>query len=433
MSADAEPAAESTQLVADQRRELPITTGAGGGWSWRAASARSAESQAHDDPGQDFLAIRQIGHTLVFAVCDGVSQSFVGDLAAREVGGALVDWLASTAPMGGRDEFAMALADMLQALTKPASELVAACCLPVDLPEFLRDALETRRAHGSESTFVCGRLDLPDADSPAGKVALAWMGDTRLRVWDAGVETTPGLGATLDTYQRWSTSRGPVGGDPGTYLGPLVASGRPVLARLLAYTDGLVSADAWTEVQPAFVLAEAIDDALHSATSDDLTLLELWPGPMPERALAGPSQSPAALRLIHHAGMLTGEWDPVEGASRYEIEVLGPVAGRGTPVGPAWQLATDAPGSYWARVRGFVGDLPSRWVVADIDVMAPAAASESAVPDAAPDATPGPVHEQSAATPGRRLGLPTLTAVAGAIGRSWDARIGRLIRGRLRR
>ncbi|PJF34425.1 MAG: hypothetical protein CUN49_15725, partial [Candidatus Thermofonsia Clade 1 bacterium] len=54
---------------------------------------RSRDSQQAGARGQDFIAFCGNEKRLAFAICDGVSQSFYGDLAARFLGEKLVAWL----------------------------------------------------------------------------------------------------------------------------------------------------------------------------------------------------------------------------------------------------------------------------------------------------------------------------------------------------
>ena len=176
------------------------------------AYARSAEGQSADQPGQDYIVWRTEGSRLVFALCDGVSQSFYGELAARFLGDALVDWLWQL-PLSDKDAAGPAtlLTEQLSAWTAAATGLVQEQILPPGIPEMQRVALEQKRALGSQSMFVAGRIDLPDASLPRGRLLCCWLGDCRLRAWRGNVEE-PRLSIGRDTAQRWSTRTGAVGG-----------------------------------------------------------------------------------------------------------------------------------------------------------------------------------------------------------------------------
>ena len=76
---------------------------------------RSIDSVQANTIGQDFLVYRFGPTDLSFAVCDGVGQSFMGDLAAQLLGEHLVDWLWSTNQPKNADEFAKAVTDTLNA------------------------------------------------------------------------------------------------------------------------------------------------------------------------------------------------------------------------------------------------------------------------------------------------------------------------------
>jgi hypothetical protein len=195
----------------------------------RYAYVRAPDTRTADETGQDYLEVREDGRRIAFALCDGVSQSFFGDVAARILGSALCDWLWSPAGLG--EWLDARLCD----LTRPAAERVDAVSLPAGLSPLVTSVLEDKRTLGSESMFVAGAVDF-DRDA----LTLSWMGDSRLRVWDAsGRELTKRLGnAQLDGTERWSTSRGPVG-RPHVICAALANVGR-----VAAYSDGLAHLDA---------------------------------------------------------------------------------------------------------------------------------------------------------------------------------------------
>src|SRR5207253_10209842 len=138
-------------------------------------------------------------------------QSFFGDIAARLLGDALLVWL--WRDIGHDAEVAsirQSLDTRLHSLTGAATEVVQKQQLPSHIPEMLHDVLEQKRAMGSESTFVCGKVTPPSPQSPGGQVVLAWLGDSRLRLWGPQGERTHDLAGAFEKYERWSTLRGPV-------------------------------------------------------------------------------------------------------------------------------------------------------------------------------------------------------------------------------
>ena len=272
---------ESGQKVhVPQDRETGVQTYEGAGFSCRFAYARSADTRAADDVGQDYLVFREEESHFVFALCDGVSQSFYGDLAARYLGEALVVWLErELPPTMETEEIGGILERELYAWTTPASETVQRHPLPKDIPPMLRDVLEEKRALGSEAMFIGGRIDLPGEVFPRGRIVLVWMGDSRLRLWDADGRPAD-LGGRFETAQRWSTRQGPVGGKPNVFVGVVKRKGRRFLS-LRAYSDGLGILDDLEVKLPDRALQSLISQAGGTATSDDISFLEIWPGPIP--------------------------------------------------------------------------------------------------------------------------------------------------------
>jgi hypothetical protein len=204
-------------------------------WAYR----RAPDSQI----GEDYLEVREDGRRLAFALCDGVSQSFFGDLAARMVGSAVVEWLWSAS------FDAMALEDRLRDLCEPATEAVQDVQLPRELSPFVRDVLERKRAHGSESMFVAGAID-------TNSVVLVWAGDSRALVRRRNGEA---LRIPLDARNRWSSTRGMVG---ELRIERLPAAD---VRRLVAYTDGLTAFD---ECDPPPDLDAAIEHATQQSGDD---------------------------------------------------------------------------------------------------------------------------------------------------------------------
>lgn len=258
-----------------QDRETPLQAGRTAGFAWRYAYARAAETSAAGEPGQDYLAFRVDGATCTFALCDGVSQSFYGDLAARLLGDALLGWLEALPPDSSQPALTAALGQFLTWLVDPATTAVAERTLPRRLPPFVRDVLEEKRAHGSEAMFVCGRVDLPGPAVPDGRVVLARLGDSRLRLWDGASERTADLGRDPDTHERWSSRQGSVTGACHVFVAPAVDPGRPRLTRLLAYTDGLLPLDQHRQAPDDETVGALIARVTAAPTSDDLAFFDL--------------------------------------------------------------------------------------------------------------------------------------------------------------
>ena len=100
---------------------------------------------------------------MAFALCDGVSQSFFGNLAAQQLGDALIGWLSEAIILlYTAEEIVSNLTDYLENLTESATEIIKKQPLPSDIPEMFREVLEDKRTLGSQSTFVLDELTCLD-------------------------------------------------------------------------------------------------------------------------------------------------------------------------------------------------------------------------------------------------------------------------------
>lgn len=354
-------AESSRTLRVSQDRELPVQVVRGQVLAYRFAYARSADSRAAGDVGQDYLAARERERTFAFALCDGVSQSFYGDLAARYLGDALVDWLLERLPPAGDPgTIRTALTAHLRDLTGRATELVQRQSLPPDVSPMLRDVLNEKRTLGSESTFVCGRIDLPDHDSPSGRIVLAWMGDSRLRLWRGDSSLPVALGGVFETAQRWSSRRGLVGGTLNVYVAPLQQAGQPV-TRLMTYSDGLSALDGRGQDLADQAIQALIARAGEAATSDDIAFLEVWVGPVPLHIEEVPFPAVVLLDVGLYVRRIRAAWRPVAGARQYEVEVRDGEARRWQVSETTWESPEMSSGDYRLRVRAWRDEAPGAW------------------------------------------------------------------------
>jgi hypothetical protein len=223
--------------------------------------ARSIDSVQSSTVGQDYVAYRYGKTDLVFAVCDGVGQSFIGDLAARLLGEALLDWLWDNPVPLDADEYSDKISTALNEQTQSTAQHVAEYQLPDGLPAILKQALEMQRAYGSESMFVAGRLAL---GGPEPRVGLCWLGDSPVAAIDIDGKLVD-LGPKGHTSERWNATTG-VKGTIHTWV-----STAQKVARVAGYTDGLGLAHAPTDAQ----LAALIEEWGKSPPSDDASLFDV--------------------------------------------------------------------------------------------------------------------------------------------------------------
>lgn len=222
---------------------------------------RSVDSVAGNTIGQDYVTFRYGGRNLVFAVCDGVGQSFMGDLAARLLGDHLVHWLWDLQKPADAESFSRQAGESLNSAVAATAQRVVEYELPSHLPPILVQALEMQRKYGSESMFVAGRLAL-EGDDPW--VALCWLGDSPVAAIDIDGELLD-LGPHGSTSERWNASTG-IKGEVHTWVG----SGKKV-ARVAGYTDGLTTGHVPTDADLAALMALWQDNP----PADDASLFDV--------------------------------------------------------------------------------------------------------------------------------------------------------------
>lgn len=135
----------------------------------------------YGESGQDFAAVRIHKSVCCFVLCDGVGLSYRGDFAARYLGSSLLDWMER-----GQDLSADQLRGYLERLAGTAAEELDQ--RPLDHESgLMRSVLEDKRRQGSQSMYICGKIELPKRGS-RGRLRLAWQGDSRLRLWNGAEE-----------------------------------------------------------------------------------------------------------------------------------------------------------------------------------------------------------------------------------------------------
>ncbi len=292
---------------------------------------RSRDSQRAGARGQDFIAFWGDAQRLAFAVCDGVSQSFYGDLAARFLGEKLVAWLAESPFPADQDAFCAALSAQLAAWQPEAEALVMAHPLRPDLPPMLRDALLRKRENGSESMFLAVLVD-----QAVGSFAACWMGDLRLRLFDGTGEEMPLPNAHWEMRQRWSSRVGAKNGAPQVLIMPLAG-----IARLMAHSDGFGSRADMLKRFTLESLNALADELLSLPTSDDLALLDVALHGAPSALI--PLETPIPQRIEGEPAL---RWQPVAGATWYRVWLQG--EGRAFTV----DVNADQPPSFTLKLHG---------------------------------------------------------------------------------
>lgn len=252
--------------VSSQKEEVALKTYQGQ-FLCRYGYARAHETATQGDQGQDFVGVHIDNHICNFVLCDGVSMSYQGDFAARFLGDKLLEWLSSTT-----DWSSAGFSQYMRELVVPASKEIEQLTIPGDVPHLLRDVLTHKQRLGSQTMYICGRIELPRSKRQKGRIWMAWQGDSRLRFWKEEEEISEYFQNTMQTHERWSTKEGPLGGQPHVYQSRL-EYGVPM--RLQLYSDGLNDLDPIREWLPDEQIQLLFDAAHTDGLKDDAAFLEL--------------------------------------------------------------------------------------------------------------------------------------------------------------
>jgi hypothetical protein len=304
---------------------------------------RSRDSKKNNAPGQDFIAFRCTDSRLVFAVCDGVSQSFYGDLAARFVGERLVRWLSEQTTFD--DTFPRHIDAVMRTWTDEATQLVQSKPLSINLAPMVRDALERKRENGSEAMFVAGVLD-------PQQLVVCWMGDMRLWLWNDANEPIDLPGAAWLTKERWSTRLGPKNGVPRTAVVPLDG-----VARITIHSDGVGSRAPELSTISLEGMDQLAEELSAAPTSDDVSILDISPSVAQAPVLAAPTpQMPDPREPVI-------QWEQVPNAGWYRLALTAGGSGRQWTVDTANTTFFLAPSfAGLLRVQALANDtIPSEW------------------------------------------------------------------------
>lgn len=313
-----------------QSAETPLTTLSTPFGTALYLYARSNDSVAASTIGQDYLAFCYDDHNLTFAVCDGVGQSFMGDLAARVLGDGLNEWLWSLeeAPEDA-ETFAQQATEALNRLTAAGREAVGAFKLPDHLPPILVQALNQQRQYGSESMFVAGRLAL---GAPQPWIALCWLGDSPVAAIDLNGELVD-LGPRGHTSERWNANTGVKGA-----IHAWVGSAEHV-ARVAGYTDGLAAGHVPTDADLALLMQNWVSDP----PADDASIFDIRLAPSPETT--GQEEPPEPEELEKLPAFQRDETRPITvDHERTPVRDVQPIeAQQGGAVIEEWRPLTEEP------------------------------------------------------------------------------------------
>lgn len=235
--------------------------------------SRSFESFHHDINGQDYISIKANERQLCFVVCDGVGQSFLGDLGAKILGDSLLDLLWVINPLFDEKEYKSIITEHLNNITKFSSTKIQNQELPESLSEITIKALEGMRNYGSESMFAAGKITFDKKNIISQNTTLfCWLGDTEIHVLNKTGRSVD-LGAKWTSKQRWSSHYGIKGTD---YVNIKIIKTKKI-SKLIAFSDGfktIINSDK-SILNNKRVIDQQIQNIRESPESDDVTIFYL--------------------------------------------------------------------------------------------------------------------------------------------------------------
>lgn len=245
--------------------------------SVRLLSFRSQEAQTQALPCQDYARImsNRQGTSICFCVGDGVGSSFKGDFAAQYLSASLVSWLQKLPGIPKKPaKIVRRLQPRMDQWAREAQACLTSTEIPHELPPIVREVLEELRGtYGSETVFLCGRIDVAgerQSAAPPQKVQalFCWMGNVSARLFFSANRYID-LGDKNNDSARWST----VKGRKGLLNARILVLDR--LERLLIRTDGLDTLDEEIAMLDDAELQLRIQYLRSLPGNDDMTILDL--------------------------------------------------------------------------------------------------------------------------------------------------------------
>jgi len=231
--------------------------------------ARSSECQSSNDIGQDYIILCTDGRKLSFALCDGVSQSFFGDAAARFLGNRVAKWLIEQS----RDKInniEEEFVHYINSIVPEATEYINKIPITNSLPPMVIKVLEKKRLQGSQTAFICGRLDYePNLEN--GNIVIFWMGDSQFELWQNDKEIVKAFTLQKNSKYFWSSSFGTKEKIPNSYKGNIQDK-----TLLRAYSDGLMLIGENLDRQISIKsLWDKVQKTWSNPLSDDISFIQI--------------------------------------------------------------------------------------------------------------------------------------------------------------
>jgi hypothetical protein len=254
----------------EQAKDTPISVYPRGPMQVRYAYARSMDSIKAGVRGQDYLVFRAEPHRIVFAVCDGVGNSFYGGVGSQIVGEKLAEMLWHIPVYSEYSATAQEIHQSLHEETGFAKQFISQMDFS-HMPEIKRNALLNQAKEvGTQSNFVSGLVETPSPELPEGRVVLFWLGDAKLRVWKGNEDKSELLEAIWNSKEGWSSKAGVIG-DIRHFACTLQD-----IDCVMAHSDGLDSiSDQFNPDMAGNVINAGIKCIQNGRNSDDISFLEI--------------------------------------------------------------------------------------------------------------------------------------------------------------
>ena len=197
-------ASRVTDFTQDRAREVALSVGEGVQLSYfQSKSLDGIEMSKHNEDGLGWLVDPE--GLYAFVVCDGVSRSFAGHLAAdyitRVLRIKLFEWVRAGEAFQLQD-----VMDELNGWKNAVQEMVERHPLPVDVDPMTMEIIRERLRKGSQAVFFAACIDRrPNVEQ---RSLFVWMGNTKGQVFDPEGRHLLDLDLMKDDSIRWSSLEG---------------------------------------------------------------------------------------------------------------------------------------------------------------------------------------------------------------------------------
>lgn len=271
-------------IETDQSKDIHLTEFQRGQFFIRYASYRKGEDALLDLRSEDYVVTDVTPSRLLFCLSDGVGSSFYGNIGSqilseivlsflnesyKEFVAKTSDWVAEL----DIDELSVKLEDKLKQSINFATSYIENKDIYTGKNEQISLAEKSQRDDvGSQANFVAGIVIPRSKNQPNGFLLLFWLGNARVRLFNASQEITSETDWGMDPNQEkevWSTKYGPIGMVHG------YSRGLPGITNVIVYSDGLENVEPDIRPDMGIVEIENISKRSQSVKDDDVSFFEI--------------------------------------------------------------------------------------------------------------------------------------------------------------